>query len=236
MGRALFRRFYSLGHDVVGCSRRESDELVALRADLPDAQIDEVDTSDDRAVGRWAAALDAAGVRPNLFVAAQDIRLEASHEQDGIPPWEVPSEDFDRTIDDNVKSVANMVRHFVPRLIQHCSSPRVKGSVGGRKPHPHCAAYSASKFALEGLVKSVAMSLPDPLCAVTLAPGLETMEKGRKEEPESFSFDRMEEWAQISASMVLRFNRIGNGKSMSVKGFYTLRERQKWVIQDGIGL
>lgn len=31
--------------------------------------------------------------------------------------WEVPAEDFDNVIDTNVKGVANVLRHFIPLMI-----------------------------------------------------------------------------------------------------------------------
>jgi len=32
--------------------------------------------------------------------------------------WEVPAEEFDAVIDTNVKGIANMLRHFLPPMIQ----------------------------------------------------------------------------------------------------------------------
>lgn len=32
--------------------------------------------------------------------------------------WEVPAEEFDMVMDTNVKGTANMLRHFLPRMVE----------------------------------------------------------------------------------------------------------------------
>ena len=105
-------------------------------------------------------------------------------------------------------------------------------------------------------MKSVAMSLPHPLCAVPLAPGVVTrndnensdtamqcehLSRHKNSKQQQLHNDvnnekDISQWVNAAGPMILRMNRNDNGKSMSVKDFYTVRDRQGWIIQDGTGV
>jgi hypothetical protein len=111
-------------------------------------------------------------------------------------------------------------------------------------------------------MKSVAMSLPSPLCAVPLAPGVVAEEEEETNDgtaggmmPQQLypysssnnvggSGDKLtngvgkdiHQWVRVAGPMILRLNRNDNGRSVSVKGFYSVRDRQSWIIQDGTGV
>lgn len=117
--------------------------------------------------------------------------------------WEVPAEEFDMVMDTNVKGISNIIRHFLPLMIQRKHGIIVNMSSGwGRSAaaevttpshwsyflvnilllsvmksfiHGIClqvAPYCASKWAVEGLTKSVAKELPPGLAIVALSPGV----------------------------------------------------------------
>ena len=44
--------------------------------------------------------------------------------------WEVPAEDFDNVIDTNVKGIANVLRHFIPLMIERKNGVIVNLSSG----------------------------------------------------------------------------------------------------------
>ena len=260
-GRALLGYYFRRGHIVAGCGRDEK-EVESLRASHPGAMLDVVNIMDDRDVGLWAAALEEAGTRFDLVIAADAISLEAPL---GVVPtaaWEVPAMDFNYMIDVNVKGVANVMRHLVPRMIRDntgdhgvgkATGSEVAGSekggafvalssAFGRTPHPGRAAYCASKFAIEGMVKSLAMSLPVPMCAVPLAPGnlaeeaADAHEKLQDADAEARMRNVMDKWVTKAGPMILGLRRKDNGKSKSVVGYYSVRERQAWVIPDGTSI
>jgi len=269
LGRALFGYYCAQGHDVAGCGG-DHEEIRSLQLEFPHAWLSVVNVTDDDAVRRWAAQLEGDGMEADVVVAAAEVCPEADR---NVPAWEVPGEDFDKTIDVNVKGVSNMVRHFVPRLIRtHCTSGSIEGGGGafvamssgfGRSPNPRIAAFCASKFAIEGMMKSVAMSLPVPLCAVPLAPGLVSLGEEEKTTSRTAIGDMnhqqhcnpytnnhvggdkftsnglsndINRWVHVAGTMILRLNRKDNGRSMSVNGFHSLRDRQSWIIQDGTGV
>merc|ERR1712048_1453071 len=98
----------------------------------------------------------------------------------------------------------------------------------GRSSHPTHAAYCASKFAIEGLMKSVAQALPEPLVAVPLAPGVVATEMQKGEGDGDVG-----EWVKVAAPLILNITREQNGASLSVPGFYTDKYKATWIIADG---
>lgn len=173
--------------------------------------------------------------------------------------WETSREDFDGVLDADVKGVANLARHFVPWMIRiHAEDngggggtrgPGDSGSSAGgafvaltsgllgRSADPLRAARCASAFAIEGVMKSVAMSLPAPLCAVALAPGAVATEDeagggtacslghGNKSSQVEAGED-IDQWVRVAGPMILQLNRNDNGRSLSVTDYHMLQERQ----------
>ncbi|KAL2939513.1 NADPH-dependent pterin aldehyde reductase [Bienertia sinuspersici] len=87
--------------------------------------------------------------------------------------WEVPAEEFDNVIDTNVKGIANMLRHFIPLMIERKHGIIVNLSSGwGRSAAAQVAPYCASKWAVEGLTRAVAKELSSGVAIVALSPGV----------------------------------------------------------------
>ena len=123
-----------------------------------------------------------------------------------------------------------MARHFVPFMIQNEDGGNgafVAFSSGlGRSAHPSASAYCASKWAVEGMMKSLAISLPKSLAAVPLAPGI--VKSGIS--PCGVDVER---WVEVAGPAILAFGPEENGKSVSLDEFYTAEYMESWVIQDG---
>ena len=275
-GRALFKYYYTLGHEMSACGRNAA-LITELQQQCPDAKLSIVDITNDAAVSEWAKQVGIANQgKIDLVIAADELNPEKDNHSNDVgntPLWEIPVGEFDATIDLNVKGVANMIRHFVPQLLISSSeeaandqnNKAAEDATGdqnhhhaaggvfvalssnlGRKSHPYQASYCASKFAIEGMMKSVAMSLPHPLCAVPLAPGIidETAMVGvdATQKPTYYtshangSKQDIDQWVNMAGPMILNLNRKDNGRSVSVPGFYTVRDRQSWIIQDGSGV
>eukprot|EP00930_Biecheleria_cincta_P055887 TRINITY_DN42138_c0_g1_i1.p1 TRINITY_DN42138_c0_g1~~TRINITY_DN42138_c0_g1_i1.p1 ORF type:complete len:261 (-),score=32.87 TRINITY_DN42138_c0_g1_i1:85-867(-) len=221
LGKALLRYYCSAGHKIYGCGRREH-EVSKLRQTWPSADIRVLDVLDDGAVQKWVADIPGA----DIVVCNAGVSPESSQH---VPVWKLPVQDFDQTIDVNVKGVMNMIRHFTPALIKAGSGAIVAVSSGlGRSSNPTHGAYCASKFAIEGLMKSLAQALPDPLVAVPLAPGVIATEMQKGEEDGD-----IDDWVKVAAPLILNLTREHNGASLSVPGFYTDKYKATWVIPDG---
>eukprot|EP00986_Skeletonema_menzelii_P010756 scaffold5366_cov138-Skeletonema_menzelii.AAC.7 len=249
LGRALLGYFYNHGHTVAGCGRR-GDEILVLQGQFPNAKLSVVDVSNDKSVQLWADSICGGGgggdgmedARTNVDLVIANAGVSPETLYQTKTAWEVPRQDFDDTLDVNIKGVSNMIRHFLPQMIKNNVGTFVAMSSGlGRSPNPHQVAYCASKWAVEGMMKSLAMSLPrdGSMCAVPLAPGVvQTGGADGKNEGSSSSSSsgNIDKWIEVAGPMILGLSRKDNGKSLSVKGFYSVRYRQSWSFQDGSGI
>ena len=90
------------------------------------------------------------------------------------PLWQVPSDEFDRLFDINVKGVANVIRHFVPAMIA-CKSGLIINfsSAWGRTVAADVAPYSRQQMGIEGdWRKPSPGNWPRGMAAIPLNPGV----------------------------------------------------------------
>lgn len=123
------------------------------------------DVTDEDSV---AAAIDAA--------VAQLGGLDAVVAAAGIvPPWQHPVEadlsQLDRVLAVNVRGVLATIKHAAP-LLGSDGTITVVGSLNSWRGDPNITAYVASKHAVLGVVRSVALALgPDGIRVNAVAPG-----------------------------------------------------------------
>ncbi|KAI8020976.1 NADPH-dependent pterin aldehyde reductase [Camellia lanceoleosa] len=132
--------------------------------------------------------------------------------------WEVPVEEFDAVIDTNIKGVANMLRHFIPLMIESKQGIIVNMSSGwGRSAAAQVAPYCASKWAVEGLTRSVAKELPSGMAIVALNPGVINTDMLASCFGSSAAlYQTPESWAPKAATMILNLTMADNGASLTV--------------------
>ncbi|ARF76320.1 hypothetical protein B7C62_31585 [Kitasatospora albolonga] len=165
MGRALALRFAALGHPVAGCGR-DPGAVRRLAAELgPGHLVQAVDVGRPDEVLRWAEAARTGLGTPGLVVANAGV----VHAQ--RPVWEVPPAEFEETLRTNVGGVYAMCRALLPQLAERGGTFVAVSSGWGRSPRHHLAAYTASKFAVEGLVRAVADEVPAGVKVLAVAPG-----------------------------------------------------------------
>ena len=121
-------------------------------------------------------------------------------------------------VDVNLKGVANVLRHFVPAMIARGSGVIVNLSSGwGRVASPNVGPYVASKFAVEGLTKSLAKELPAGMSAVAFNPGVINTNMLRQcWGDEAADHEKPDEWAVRAAPFLLRLSAKDNGNSVSL--------------------
>lgn len=212
LGRALMDRFVVEGHTVVGCGRSTEQirQLQCLHQKPHDFTA--VDVAQDAAVQTWAArVLTEVGV-PHLLLnnAALMNRI--------APLWEIPAAEFDPLVEVNIKGVVNVLRHFVPAMVQRRSGLIVNFSSGwGRSTSPHVAPYCATKYAVEGLTKALAQELPAGMAAVPLNPGIIDTDMLRSCWADSANgYPSPEAWSQGAARFLLQLGPKDNGRSLSI--------------------
>lgn len=211
LGRALAEWFIAHGHTVAGCGR--SAEVLDLRFTYSaphDFAV--VDVTDENKVAIWAEKVCGPDRAPDLLICNAAVMNAPA------PLWQVPAAEFNRLIDINVKGVATVLRHFVPRMIARGSGVIVTLSSGwGRSTAPEVAPYCASKFAVEGLTQALAQELPAGLAAVPLNPGVIDTDMLRQCWPAgAASRPKPTAWAEVAGPFLLQLSPKDNGRSLSV--------------------
>jgi len=132
--------------------------------------------------------------------------------------WNVPAEDFDMVVDTNIKGTANVLRHFVPLMIEKRHGIIINLSSGwGRSAAAEVAPYCASKWAIEGLTRSLAKELPPGLAAIALSPGVVNTDMLTSCFGSSAAlYQTTETWAPKAATMILSLSHDDNGASLTV--------------------
>lgn len=213
LGRALAEGFAASGHTVLGCGRSKS-AIAELRKTLgAPHDFATVDVASDADVAAWAKRLLAEGPAPDLLLNnAALINANA-------PLWKVPAEEFDKVIDVNIKGVVNVVRHFLPAMIERGRGVIVNFSSGwGRSTSPEVAPYCATKWAIEGLTRALAQELPRGLTAVPLNPGIIDTDMLRScfGSSSAGSYPNAREWAEKAVPFLLQLGAKDNGKALTV--------------------
>ncbi|XP_023520763.1 NADPH-dependent pterin aldehyde reductase-like [Cucurbita pepo subsp. pepo] len=223
LGRALAFELAKRGHTIIGCSRTQ-DKLDSLHQQLSNSSslnhlLLNVDVRSDESVETMVRTVIHKFGVPDIIV-----NNAATINKENAKIGDISREEFDDIIDTNVKGTANVLRHFIPLMI-----PRNQGiivnisSLFGRMGAPLVSPYCSSKWAVEGLSKSVAKELPNGMTVVALDPGLIYTEMllcslGKV----ASNYQSPQEWASKAASMILNFTNADNGASLTVEDPGTL--------------
>jgi NAD(P)-dependent dehydrogenase (short-subunit alcohol dehydrogenase family) len=212
LGRAMVAGFVEQGHIVIGCGRSE-EEIVSLREEFGEPhRFDQLDVTDDAAVAAWAGETCSQFQPPDLLLNNAAIVNE------NAPLWKVPAEIFSDVIDVNIKGVTNVIRHFVPAMIQRGEGVIVNFSSGwGRSTSPEVAPYCATKWAIEGLTQALAQELPQGLAAVPLNPGIIDTDMLRSCFGSSAAgYPNPSQWSKKAVPFLLSLNSSHNGEPVTV--------------------
>ena len=212
LGRALADRLVERGHIVTGCGR-SAERIDDLKAGIPAPhRFDVVDVSNGDEVLAWAAELLRVGEAPDLLINNAGVMNRRA------PLWLVPEDEFANLMRINVGGMANVIRAFLPAMIERGSGVVINMSSGwGRSAAPEVAPYCASKWAIEGLTQALSQELPSGLAAVAVNPGIIDTDMLRSCWDESAGgFPSPKEWSNRAADFLLSLTQRDNGKSLSV--------------------
>ncbi|MDP1527110.1 MAG: SDR family oxidoreductase [Rhodocyclaceae bacterium] len=214
LGRAMAHKFAALGHVVIGCGRSKQ-AITSLQKDLGSPhRFSIVDVTRDAQVAKWAAQM-------LEEVGPTDLLLNNAALMNPVSPlWEVSWKEFDEVIDVNIKGVANVIRHFVPAMVKRKSGIIVNFSSGwGRETDAGVAPYCASKWAIEGLTRSLAQDLPKGMAAIPLNPGIIDTDMLRSCFGDGAGqYPTAEVWAETAVPFLLGLKASDNGKPLTVPG------------------
>lgn len=212
LGRAMIEEFVLAGHQVLGCVQTpESAAELQARFGAPhDFAV--VDVTEEDQVQAWAERAIAQYGPPDLLLNNAGVINHLA------PLWEVPSEEFNRVIDVNIKGVANVIRHFLPAMADRNSGVIVNFSSGwGRSTSPEVAPYCASKWAIEGLTQALAQELPLGMAAIALNPGI--IHTDMLEicfGPAASSYTPLKVWGRRAVAFLLKLSVRDNGAALTV--------------------
>lgn len=212
LGLAMTEQFIERGHSVFGCARSIAavEQLRQRFAKPHDFAV--VDVVDEAAVKSWADRILAQHGPPDLLINNAALVNHLA------PLWQVPAAEFSQLIDVNIKGVANVIRHFVPAMVKRQQGIVVNLSSGwGRSTSPDVAPYCASKWAIEGLTRSLAQELPPGMAAIPLNPGIihtEMLEICYGEEAAQYT--PLKDWVAQAVPFLLQLKPADNGIPLTV--------------------
>jgi NAD(P)-dependent dehydrogenase (short-subunit alcohol dehydrogenase family) len=212
LGRALADWYIKKGHTIIGCGR-SGTEIFELRfAHTEPHSFEAIDITEAVKVEIWAERILGTHGAPDIIINNAALMNVPA------PLWKIPAQEFSRLIDVNIKGVANIIRAFVPAMVQANKGVIVNISSGwGRSVSSGVAPYCASKFAIEGLTKALAEELPDGMAAIPLNPGIINTDMLRKcWSDEASNYPSPETWAETAAPYILSLGPKENGQSLSI--------------------
>ncbi|MGB3492981.1 MAG: SDR family oxidoreductase [Elainellaceae cyanobacterium] len=212
LGRAMAEGLIAKGHTVAGCAR--SPEAIAqLQNQFPAPHhFAQVDVTDAKQVSDWAEeVIRTVGVPARLINNAAIVNRPANL-------WEIPQEEFDSLIDINIKGVANVIRSFLPAMLDAGEGIIVNFSSGwGRSTSPQVAPYCASKWAIEGLTQALAQELPNGLGAIALNPGvIHTPMLETCFGDSASAYTSIAAWQKQAVPFLLKLSAKNNGQAVTV--------------------
>jgi NAD(P)-dependent dehydrogenase (short-subunit alcohol dehydrogenase family) len=212
LGQAMTEGFIQLGHTVLGCARSEAAVEKFKQQFGSPHDFTALDVANEEQVKAWAKRLLSDYGSPDLLINNAAMINELA------PLWEIPSEDFSRLIDVNIKGVANVIRHFVPAMIEKGSGIIVNLSSGwGRSTSPQVSSYCASKWAIEGMTRSLAQELPNGMAAIPLSPGIihtDMLEICYGEDAANYT--SIKDWVEKAVPFLLQLSPSDNGMPLTV--------------------
>jgi NAD(P)-dependent dehydrogenase (short-subunit alcohol dehydrogenase family) len=213
LGRSLAGGFAAHGWTVAGCGQ-DAQRLAELAAELgPRHDVRPVDIASE-AVADWAAQLLERRGPPDMLVNNAGIINRPA------PLWRVPAEEFSRVVGVNLVGTFNVLRAFLPAMVDRRRGVVVNMSSGwGRTTSPEVAPYCASKFGVEGLTGALAQELPAGMAAVALNPGIIDTDMLRTAWADgAAAHPPPADWAERAVPYLLSLGPAHNGRGLTVPG------------------
>ncbi|NIR32253.1 MAG: SDR family oxidoreductase [Gammaproteobacteria bacterium] len=157
MGGAITRTLAREGADLL-LAARDRGPLDALAEELRTrgrrAETMATDVTDETQVRAMVArAREAFGGRIDILVNVAGVTGPIE-----TPAWQIAAEDFDEVLRNNVRGTFLPMKHVLPTMIEQRSGKIVNiGGTSGLRGYKYRTAYSASKWAVRGVTRTVAL-------------------------------------------------------------------------------
>lgn len=166
IGEAISKRLAAMGAVVV-LAARDITQLERVQREIEasggSARAAQLDLENEQSVAKFVEDIEHCDILVN----------NAAIGGTGKPLHEMPSADWDHLMATNLRGPYLMIRALAPLMIAAKSGHIINiSSLAGHSPLPNGAAYSASKWGLNGLTYSVAEELrPHGIRVSVIAPG-----------------------------------------------------------------
>ncbi|WP_309386887.1 SDR family oxidoreductase [Cerasicoccus frondis] len=215
LGRALMDAYRAEGHKLAGCGTNAA--LIAEMQDVhgPAEDFSVVDVTQAQPVEAWADDLIARHGAPDLLIAnAGMINRHGDFA-------EIPVEHWEEMLSLNVMGVVHTLRAFVPAMKARGSGVITAFSSGaGHRGYPKVAPYCATKHALEGIMRALALEMPDTMACVPVQPGVIDTDLLRGHYGERSQLEASpERWVKVAAPFLLNLGPEHNGQSLRMEGY-----------------
>jgi NAD(P)-dependent dehydrogenase (short-subunit alcohol dehydrogenase family) len=170
IGEAISKRLASMGATVI-LAARDAAKLERVKQEIEaaggSAETSQLDLLEENSVAKLAALVENRYHRCDILVNNAGIGVL------GRPLHQMAPGEWDQLMGTNLRGPYLMVRAFAPLMIAANSGHIINiSSLAGHNPLPNGAAYSASKWGLNGLTYSLAEELrPHGIRVSVVAPG-----------------------------------------------------------------
>lgn len=158
IGKASALKFAQNNYDVIITGRRK-EKLEQLAVEIKktngvDVLVLDFDIRDKQAVKQAVASLEGKWKHPDVLINNAGLALGLQPIQEGC------FDDWDTMIDTNIKGLLYISRIVAPLMIARGKGHIINiGSIAGREAYANGNVYSATKFAVDGLTKSMRLDL-----------------------------------------------------------------------------
>jgi len=170
IGQAISKRLAAMGASVI-LAARDTEQIQRVQHEIEasggSAHAVQLDLRNEQSIAKLAEVIETRHQRCDILVN------NAAIGNIGKPLHELPPEDWDQLMATNLRGPYLMIRAIAPLMIRAGSGHIINiSSLAGHGPLPNGAAYSASKWGLNGLTYSVAEELrPHRIRVSVVAPG-----------------------------------------------------------------
>lgn len=212
LGKAMVKRFRQLDHWVAGCGRTSLSDDALEKMGLTSEQYMALDVCDIKSVQRWADYLLEISEPPDILINNAGIINTRK------PLIKLSPEESHKVIEVNVIGTLNVLHAFLPAMSARGKGTIVNMSSGwGRWVADGVTPYCASKWAIEGLSKALALEVPEGMAVVALNPGVIETDMLHSCLPERAPMcPKPEDWARCAVDLLLSVEPSQNGHSLDV--------------------
>lgn len=213
LGAAMLEGFIASGAIVHGCGTTSAAVEQLKQTYSGPHTFHVVDVTDSAHIKHWADSVLKDGTPDLLINNAALINTPAKL-------WDLPASEWRRIFDVNVLGMVEVLRAFIPAMVAQKKGVIVNfSSAWGRTTSADVSAYCATKFAVEGLTRSLAQELPKGMAAVALNPGvIATDMLAQVFGAGASAYPTPKAWSKRSVPFILGLNASDNGASADVPG------------------